>query len=387
MKKLGLYIHIPFCARKCSYCDFYSLPAVGELTKQEYLNALMLQLDEYKSQASNYAVDTVFIGGGTPSLLGEKQTAALFKRIYSDFNVVKSAEVTIEANPGTLDEKKLKLYKKVGINRLSLGVQSFVNDDLKVCGRIHSAADSVRAFALARKAGFDNINLDIMFGLPGQNMASLVQSLNYAFKLGAEHISFYGLKIEEGTPFFEMRNTLNLPDEDSESEMYFASRQIMIANGYHHYEISNFAKKNKYCRHNFKYWNSDEYLGIGPSAHSYFAGKRFSFKKDIKLYIDSFKGISSESIVDEIIDIPHSARIAEYVMLRFRLSDGIDCEQFYKLFGRDFDSVYYQKLRPYINSGHVIRTKKGYAFSPEGMYVSNFILSRIIDFDMNIPGV
>lgn len=387
MKKLGLYIHIPFCMKKCAYCDFYSIPAASEMLKTEYLTALSQQIDEYKPQAANHSVDSVFIGGGTPSLLDEKQTAALMKKIYSCFNVERNAEVTIEANPGTVDEKKLKLYKKLGINRLSLGVQSFLNEDLAVCGRIHKAQDSVRAFTMARNAGFDNINVDIMFGLPGQTMASLVQTLNYTFKLGADHISFYGLKIEEGTPFYEMRQTLALPDEDSESDMYFASRQIMLSNGYQHYEISNFAKRGKRCKHNMKYWNSDEYLGIGPAAHSYFAGKRFSFKKDIKLYIDSFKGLTDRSIVEEIIDIPHSARIAEYVMLRFRLSDGINCETFYKKFGRDFDSVYYQKLRPYINSGHIVRTKDGYAFSPEGMYVSNFILSRIIDFDMNIPGV
>lgn len=388
MKKLGLYIHIPFCISKCQYCDFYSVPTRTGVP-DEYLEALYAQIAEYGLQSSGYAVDTVFLGGGTPSLLNEKQLNSLFKQIYRSFNVKKQAEVTMEANPGTVDKKKLKAAKGAGINRLSLGAQSFCSCDLTVCGRIHSVNDNLRAVTDARDAGFDNINLDIMYGLPNQTMAEVVQSLGTAFKLGVEHISFYGLKLEEGTPFYNMREQLSLPGEDAESEMYFVSRELMQQNGYYQYEISNFAKKDRFCRHNIKYWNCDEYLGIGPSAHSYFAGKRFSFKKDLKLYIESFsdKPGVSETIVDEMIDIPQSARVAEYVMLRFRLCDGIDCDQFYKLFGRDFDRLYYQKISPYISSGHILRTAKGYAFSPNGMYVSNYILSRIIDFDMNIPGI
>ncbi len=386
MKKLGLYIHIPFCLKKCLYCDFYSLPTSGGVS-DKYLDAIMKQLDEYKLQTSEYIVDTIFLGGGTPSLLSEKQITTLFHRIYQDFKVIKQAEVTIEANPGTLDSKKLKVLKKAGVNRLSIGAQSFSDDILKACGRIHTANDNIRCVNEARNAGYDNISLDLMYGLPGQGMQEVVTSLGFAFKLGVEHISFYGLKLEEGTPFFDMRDNLSFPNEDSESETYFVSRELMMRENYFQYEISNFAKKNRYCRHNYKYWNGEEYLGIGPAAHSYFAGKRFSFKRDIKMYIDSFSERGSdESIVDEMIDIPYSARIAEYVMLRMRLSEGVDCEKFYRIFGRDFDSLYYQKMQPYINSRHIIRTEKGYAFSPEGMYVSNYILSRIVDFDMNIPG-
>ena len=386
MKKLGLYIHIPFCLSKCKYCDFYSLPTTSGVS-DEYLDALAKQIEEYGLQTTAYTVDSIFVGGGTPSLMSEKQIQTLFKRIYRAFKVTKDAEVTVEANPGTIDIKKLKAFKKAGVGRLSLGAQSFCSQDLAVCGRAHRVEDNIRAVVDARNAGFDNINLDIMYGLPNQTMAEVVQSLGNAFKLGVEHISFYGLKLEEGTPFWLDRDNLKLPSEDSESEMYFVSRELMLQNGYYQYEISNFAKKDRYCRHNVKYWNGDEYLGLGPAAHSYFAGKRFSFKKDIDLYIRSFSdSYEGESIVDEMIDIPRSARIAEYVMLRFRLTDGVDCEKFYKLFGRDFDKIYYQKIMPYINSGHIVRTKKGYAFSPEGMYVSNYILSRIIDFDMTIPG-
>jgi oxygen-independent coproporphyrinogen-3 oxidase len=387
MKKLGLYIHIPFCLSKCYYCDFYSVP-VSTGVPDEYLAAVSRQIDEYGLQTSEYVVDTIFLGGGTPSLMNEKQISSLLKHVYRRFNVSKQAEITMEANPGTVDKSKLKVARKAGVNRLSLGAQSFCSKDLSACGRVHSVNDNLRAVSDARAQGYKNINLDIMYGLPGQTMAEVIQSLGTAFKLGVEHISFYGLKIEEGTPFYNMRDTLDLPNEDSESEMYFVSRELMLQNGYYQYEISNFAKKDMFCRHNIKYWNGDEYLGIGPAAHSYFAGKRFSFKKDIKLYIDSFSDSPcQESIIDEMIDIPQSARVAEYVMLRMRLSDGIDCAKFFKLFGRDFDNIYYEKLKPYINSGHVLRTSKGYAFSPQGMYVSNYILSRVIDFDMNIPGI
>lgn len=387
MKKLGLYIHFPFCIRKCLYCDFYSLPTTSGVP-DEYLSALFKQLEEYGLQTSGYTVDTVFLGGGTPSLMDEKQFSLLFKQIYRAFHVASRAEVTVEANPGTVDRKKLRALKKAGVNRLSFGAQSFCPGDLSVCGRVHGVKDNYRAVSDAREAGFSNINLDLMYGLPNQTMAEVVMSLSAAFRLGVEHLSFYGLKLEEGTPFYEMKDKLSLPDEDAESEMYFASRELMRQNGYLQYEISNFAKKDMYCRHNIKYWNGEEYLGIGPAAHSYFAGKRFSFKKDVKLYIDCFSGKNDTgSIVDEMIDIPKSARVAEYVMLRFRLTDGIDCAAFAKLFGRDFDQLYYQKLQPYINSGHIVRTARGYAFSPAGMYVSNYILSRIIDFDMNIPGI
>lgn len=387
MKKLGLYIHIPYCLKKCHYCDFYSEPTSSGVP-DEYLQALFRQIEEYGLQTSEYSVDTVFIGGGTPSLMDEKQINSLFRQLYRSFKVTTKAEVTIEANPGTVDAKKLKAFRKAGINRLSLGAQSFCSQDLSVCGRVHDVNDNIRAVTDARSVGFDNINLDIMYGLPNQTMAEVVTSLGNAFKLGVEHISFYGLKLEEGTPFFAMRDELAFPNEDSESEMYFVSRELMAQNGYYQYEISNFSKKNKYCRHNVKYWNSEEYLGIGPAAHSYFAGKRFSFKKDTALFIDSFSDKPCEdTIIDEMIDIPRSAHVAEYVMLRFRLSDGVDCEAFSKLFGRDFDKIYYEKIRPYINSGHIMRTKKGYAFTPQGMYVSNYILSRIIDFDMNIPGI
>lgn len=389
MKGLGLYFHIPFCVSKCGYCDFYSLPQTDALFRQKYVHALINHMREYSVQTKGYTVTSVYFGGGTPTLLENEQIKLLMKNIKKYFSLSDNCEISMEANPGTADYEKFRVMRKSGINRLSLGVQSFNDAILSACGRIHTCDDVYAAVTAARKAGFENISIDLMFGLPGQTKADLLESLKRAFELEVEHISLYGLKIEEGTPFWEQRKLLALPDEDSESDMYFTAVGFMKQNGYMQYEISNFARKNHVCRHNLRYWNADEYIGFGAAAHSYFAGKRFSFKKNAKLYTDALcsENAAAESIIDEYIDIPPSARIAEYVMLRFRLNKGIDKEKFKMRFGRDFDSVYYNRLRPFIQSGHIAETPKGYAFSPGGMYVSNYILSRVVDFDLVIPGL
>ncbi len=388
MKSIGLYLHFPFCMSKCAYCDFYSLPNTSTELREKYVNALVAHIKEYGNQAKGYTVTSIYFGGGTPTLMTNEQIKLVMKTINKNFRLSTRCEITMEANPGTADFTKLKAMKKAGINRLSIGVQSFDDELLKKCSRIHTRADVYNIITNARRAKFDNISIDLMFGLPGQTQGALLESLKCAFELNLEHISLYGLKIEDGTPFWFERNTLDFPDEDREREMYFAGVGFMAQNGYMQYEISNFAKKRHVCKHNLRYWNADEYIGLGAAAHSYFGGKRFSFKKDAYLYIDAFDAQkkSTESIIDEYIDIPPSARIAEYVMLQFRLCKGIDCEKFKKRFGRDFDDIYYKRLAPYISSGHILKTNKGYAFSKEGMYVSNYILSRVVDFDLVIPG-
>lgn len=388
MKKLGIYLHIPFCLSKCRYCDFYSIPGASEELKDRYVKALVNHMKEYGHQAKDYIVDTVYFGGGTPSLLSEKQLKTLMKALKSNFRIYGHAEISMEINPKTADLSKLKCIRRCGINRLSIGVQSFGEHELEIAGRAHSADDAFETVRLARKAGFGNISLDLMFGMPSQSLQSVVDNVNTAISLDVEHISLYGLKIEEGTPFWHDRNKLMLPDEDEERSMYFSAGALLSAAGLKQYEISNFSKRGKHCKHNLKYWNCDEYLGFGPGAHSYFAGKRFSFKKDINLYTDSFDETKNvtDTLIDEYIDIPYPSRVAEYVMLRFRLNTGISVAAFYKRFGRDFDEMYLSKMMPFINSGHILKTKNGYAFSREGMYVSNYILSRIVDFDLIIPG-
>ncbi len=388
MKTLGLYLHIPFCLSKCKYCDFYSIPAVSDAVKDKYVQSLISHMEEYSIQAKDYVVNSVFFGGGTPSLLTEAQIKLLMKKLKSLFRVSKNCEVSMEVNPGTVDFLKLKMLKKLGINRLSIGMQSFEDKDLEICSRVHNADDAFICVSDAQKSGFMNISIDLMYGIPGQTLQNVVDNINTAIALDVQHISLYGLKVEPGTPFWFDRHSLPFPDEDEERSMYFTSVGLLSKAGFTQYEISNFAKKGYRCSHNLKYWNCDEYIGLGPGAHSYFAGKRFSFKKDISLYVDSFDPQKrvSEQLLDEYIDIPYPSRVAEYVMLRFRLSAGINVSAFKKRFGRDFDEMYYDRITPFIKSGHIIKTKGGYAFTPEGMYVSNYILSRIVDFDLIIPG-
>ncbi len=388
MKTLGLYLHIPFCISKCRYCDFYSIPEAARPVPDKYVDALCEHMHEYALQARDYAVTTIYIGGGTPSLLTADQMKKVIKKLKSSFHLSAKCEISMEMNPKTADYTKLRAFRKLGINRLSIGIQSFDDADLNICGRAHNAADAVSAFTSARKAKFENISFDLMYGIPGQTLQTVVNNINTAIRLEPEHISLYGLKVEEGTPFWFDRHELAFPDEETERSMYFTAVGLLEKAGYHQYEISNFARRGYSCRHNLKYWNCDEYLGFGPAAHSYFGGKRFSLKKDLNLYMDSFDPETSVDtpLVDEYIDIPYPSRVAEYVMLRFRLTAGISLEAFRKKFGRDFEEMYLEKLAPYLKSGHVIRTPKGYAFSPEGMYVSNYILARVVDFDLVIPG-
>lgn len=389
-KKLGLYIHIPFCMKKCLYCDFYSIPAANEQLKSLYLEALMLHLDEHILQLAPYTIDSIYFGGGTPSLLTAEQIATLLKKIKKNFYVSDKCEITLETNPGTVDKAKLSAFRRSGVNRLSIGCQSFFDRDLGVCGRIHKSIDNVKVMEDARSAGFKNINVDIMYGLPGQSLQNVLASIERAVKLGATHISLYGLKVEEGTPFYALQTQkkLVLPDEDTESDMYFVSCNLLKKMGFRHYEISNFSKPGFESVHNLKYWNCDEYIGFGPSAHSFFSGKRFYYKNSASLYIKNFtENYDGQGIVDKCIDVQFGTQMAEYVMLRMRLGEGVNCEEFRKRFGRTFESVYLGKMTPFLKSGHIIKTDEGYAFTEQGMYVSNYILSRIIDFDIVIPGV
>lgn len=388
MKGLGIYIHIPFCVSRCKYCDFYSQTDCSPQLQESYIDALCKHIKEYSQQTKEYVVTSVYFGGGTPTLLPTEQIKRLVKCIKKNFRLSLKCEISIEANPGTVDLKSLKQIRKMGINRISIGAQSFEDCELKTCGRVHSSEQIYKAVIDARMAKFDNISLDLIYGLPGQTKQTLGQSIKDAIELEVDHISLYGLKIEQGTPFWYNRKTLSFPDEDTECDMYLDNVQLLKDAGYTQYEISNFAKQSKRCKHNLRYWNGDEYIGFGPAAHSYFGGKRFSFKKDLKLYIDTFDDTKkvSESIIDEYIDIPYTARIAEYVMLRFRLNDGINKEMFRKRFDKKFDDVYYERIKPYIASGHIVQTKNGYAFSLKGMCVSNYILARIVDFDLVIPG-
>ncbi|MBO5218272.1 MAG: radical SAM family heme chaperone HemW, partial [Clostridia bacterium] len=288
-KSLGLYIHIPFCHAKCAYCDFYSMSGADDELKQRYVDALLLQMEDYAAACRDYKIDTVYIGGGTPTTLPVKTMGELIDGIYRHFDVSRRAEFTMEANPATVSLHTLTKYRKSGVNRLSLGLQSANEQELTALSRIHSTADFEASYAAARKAGFENINVDLMYGIPLQTAETFSRSLDYVTALDPEHISVYGLKIEEGTPFSRQRDTLILPDEDTEADMYFDCIRHLETKNYRHYEISNFAKAGYECRHNLKYWNCDEYLGLGCASHSYFAETRFSMRRDMGLFIDAME--------------------------------------------------------------------------------------------------
>jgi len=387
-------VHIPFCASKCGYCDFYSVKATPK-THEAYVDALIKQMKEYSSAAKDYLIDSVFIGGGTPTHIGADLLLKLIKNVKGVFKLANSCEFTIETNPAAADLKGLKKLCKAGANRLSIGFQSAHEKELRLLSRKHSCGDFLQCCENAETAGFSNINVDVMYGIPGQTLQSFYDTLKKVEQKKPSHISAYGLKIAEGTPFHTNREKLQniLPSEEEERAMYFMCVEFLGRCGYGHYEISNFAKSGYECRHNLKYWNCGQYLGFGPGAHSYFSNCRFSFKKDLREYVKNFNyngnklekldifDLEKYSLFDERTEIKPEERIGEYVMLGFRLRSGIDKSKFAKLFHMDFDAMYLEKIRPFIESGHIVKTEAGYAFSVEGMFVSNYILGKIVDFE------
>lgn len=374
MKMLGLYLHIPFCRSKCLYCDFCSFPRQDEEKMAEYVGALFRDLRAHAPACRDYTVDTVFLGGGTPTTLPAYLLKDMMGEIYKHYNVAANAEITAECNPATGQRELFARMHAAGINRLSIGLQSAHEKELKALGRLHSFDTFATCFADARAAGFDNISVDVMSGIPYQTPQSRRETLQKVLELGPEHISSYDLIIEAGTPFARKRATLPLPDEEAARRMYLEGIEFLAENGYTQYEISNFAKPGFESRHNIKYWNCDEYLGFGVAAYSDFGGERFGNSRDIEAYI------AGRDITEERGAPDKAERIHEYVMLRFRLCEGINASTFERRFGIPFEETYGKKLAPFVRSG-LVRCKDGrYFFSPEGMLVSNAILSEIVDF-------
>ena len=380
-KRLGLYLHIPFCKSKCAYCDFYSFVPKEEGICERYAAALIKHIESYGKSCAGYSPDTVFIGGGTPTALPLESLLSVIRSVKRHFDLTKTCEFTVEANPATVDKAGLKKLRRAGVNRLSMGLQSADDGELAALSRIHQRRDFEAAFFDAREAKIGNINVDVMYGIPGQTVESCMRTLKYVADLAPEHISFYNLKIEPGTPFAKMRDTLALPGEDAEYEMYIRGSEYLASRGYVHYEISNFAKPGFRCRHNLKYWNCEEYLGLGPGAHSFFNGIRFSFCRDALRYIRAVEDPSSRvQITDSSEEIRPRERVGEYVMLRMRLAEGVSEREFARLFGISFEATYGRLLAKYRNGGFVIKRGDSYAFTTRGMFVSNYILSDILDF-------
>lgn len=377
-KALGLYLHIPFCLQKCNYCDFCSAPA-DEATRTAYVEALCRHLAATAERADGYTVDTVYLGGGTPTLLSPADFSRILDTVRAHFDLMPDAEITAECNPATNAGGLLEGLVRSGINRLSIGLQSIHEKELKALGRLHDLEAFQSTLLAARHAGLSNISADVMFGIPHQTPSSLRETLQTLCDLAPAHISAYGLRVEEGTPFWRMRDTLPLPDEDTEAEMAELVSTLLPARGYARYEISNYARPGRESRHNLRYWLGEAYLGFGPAAHSFFEGVRFSTPPDTKGYIKAVReGRYADLITAQQRIDAHEAR-EEYVMLRMRLARGIEKADFLHRFGTSFEGCY-GDLTPLVRGGFLISDDTRVAFTARGMQLSNAILSQWLDF-------
>lgn len=381
MKPLEIYVHIPFCVKKCNYCDFLSAPA-GEQERREYVESLCRQIRSYGDTAKAYRVISIFVGGGTPSILEGDQMAEIFRAVYDTFYIEENAEITIEMNPGTVTEDKLKAYREAGINRLSIGLQSADNRELEVLGRIHTFEDFLETYRMTRKAGFNNINVDLMSAVPGQTNESYIRTLRAVAELEPEHISAYSLIIEEGTPFYEIYGEKActdsikdsgdfgesgyralkypvLPGEDSERQMYYDTKRILERYGYHRYEISNYAKEGYACLHNLGYWNRTEYLGFGDGAASFVNHRRWV----------SGEAPEALSVEDEM---------GEYMFLGLRKMEGVSKIRFKQEFRTDMDHVY-KKVLADMESKQLLEQEGDFVrLTERGIDVSNYVMSEFL---------
>lgn len=366
--KLGVYVHIPFCKRKCDYCDFYSL-AGREDQMDRYQKALLSHIAE-TAPIAQVPVDTIYFGGGTPSLYGEKRLKEILAALKKQLPVEKNAEITLEANPDSVDLRSLRRLRRAGFNRISLGVQSTDDVCLRALGRIHTWQQVQEAVAACRRAKFPDVSLDLIYGLPGQTMEQWEKTLSDALTLQPEHLSCYGLKLEEGTPLYRQRDSLTLPDDEAQADMYLYAVEYLRQNGYEQYEISNFARPGHASRHNLKYWTLGEYAGFGPGAYSDFGGVRYGYIRDLDRYI------AGELVLAESEHIPVSEREMEYIMLRLRTTEGMNIREFENRFRRRFDPLG-ARLEVYAGHGLAQRTEQGWRLTPRGFLVSNQIIGEL----------
>lgn len=379
---LGLYIHIPFCKSKCLYCDFYSLPH-SEAMMDRYTAALVKHLEERTPHATDRTVDTIYFGGGTPSYLGIPRLVRLLDCIKTHYSVADNAEITLEANPESLHEvESVTALRCAGFNRISLGVQSANDEELRAVGRIHTFAQVRRAVEAIRAGGIENLSLDLIYGLPAQTMASWQKTVETVVALAPEHLSCYGLKIEEGTPLHTMQHRLILADDDAQADMYLWMVKYLTQHGYTHYEISNFAREGHLSRHNMKYWMLNEYMGFGPGAHSDFGGMRYSYVRDLASYCDCVER-GSNALLDEQEEISPYDRMTEYLMLGLRTAHGIDATTFTQRFSRPFAPIE-AVLAQFRTSGHATQTNGRWHLTAEGFLLSNAIILSVLD---KIPDV
>ena len=371
-QEISLYIHIPFCVRKCLYCDFPSFSGMDGMF-EDYVRRLCREMDEAAPSFYGVGVKSVFFGGGTPSILPPALMGRIMDKIMSAYDVNSDAEISMEANPGTLDAAKLREYKSMYFNRLSMGLQAWQDRLLERLGRIHSVGEFEDNFLQARDAGFKNINVDLMFSLPGQTMDDWQETLEKVIRLDPEHISAYSLIIEEGTPFFDMyeKGQITETDEDTDRRMYYLAKEMLSDKGFRQYEISNFAKEGFECRHNITYWRTEEYRGFGLGAHSYVDGTRFHNSADMKEYMAGGGRLDMEKLTPEEMQ-------EEFMFMGLRMNEGISKEEFLKRFKTDITSVYGQEISELISEGLLTENKGRISLTDRGIDVSNQVFEKFI---------
>lgn len=390
MKDLSLYVHIPFCVRKCAYCDFLSVTA-DEETKEAYIQALLLELESYRETSfSERPVQTVYIGGGTPSILSAPQTEQIVNKIRDVFYLTPECEMTMEMNPGTVTKEKSKCYFKSGIHRVSIGLQSPDDILLKRLGRIHTYEDFLRTYENVRNAGITNVNVDLMSALPGQSVEQYCHGLRQIMELEPEHISAYSLIIEEGTPFFEKYNNAcdllpeeQLPDEVQDRQMYEKTKDILLQAGYERYEISNYAKAGFSCKHNLVYWQRGDYLGLGLGSSSMIENVRFKNECNLKKYIMAWKngeGDKTLGLDKEVLD--SQAQMEEFMFLGLRMMRGVSEDEFRNIFGVSMQSIYGKQIEKMLKQDLLHRREEGeevfFALTEKGIDVSNYVLAEFL---------
>ncbi len=381
-KNLELYIHIPFCVRKCAYCDFLSGPA-DDRTIEHYVEKVIDEIGAYgnSDSFSDTMVTTIFLGGGTPSILSGRQMQRIMDSVRANFSIAEGAEISMEANPGTVTKEKLVAYRQAGINRISFGLQSTNNEELKLLGRIHTYEEFLESYGLARECGFHNINVDLISAIPGQTQESWEESIRKVLALEPEHISAYSLIIEEGTPFFERygegaEGEHLLPSEEDEREMYRCTEEVLEEAGYHRYEISNYAKEGRECRHNLGYWERENYLGIGLGASSLVDNVRYKNTDELNYYM----GHASElSKIQEDKDVlSRKEQMEEFIFLGLRKIKGISIEEFEKIFGDSLEKCYGDSIKRMQEKKMLVREEGFLKLTKKGIDVSNYVFAEIL---------
>ena len=376
-KTIGLYIHIPFCRQKCLYCDFPSW-AGKEGQMQGYVDTLTKEIENRGKEYADRKVVSVFFGGGTPTTLSIPMLEQLMQAVFANWDIAEDAEITTEANPGTLDGEMASALKRMGFNRLSMGVQAWQNRLLRDLGRIHTIETFQENLKAVREAGFTNINTDLMFALPNQSMADWQETVRNIVALNPEHISAYSLILEEGTPFFDRyeKGELKPAEEDLDREMYHWAVGYLAEHGYEQYEISNFAKKGRESRHNRIYWQAEEYLGMGLGSHSYMAGERFHNIYDLQEYMQADGDVSL--LKEEVEVITEEDALAEFMFLGLRLTEGVSFARFRERFGREMKNIYGEQIEELEKDGLLQEDEKGIRLTARGVDISNFVFEKFL---------